>query len=237
MNIPLSLELGPLFIASLIGSPHCLGMCGGFVALYSAEKHGTIWSHLLYNGGRLITYLVLGAAVATVTRHVSGTLLTLGLPTLQILIPFLFIVGAAAHILFPERVNSFLYRVTPRPPKALGAATGAILRSTHSGLKPFLIGAVTTLLPCGWLYLFVGFAAAQESVKSALLVMLVFWFGTVPILITAGFASRKIISLLGLSHRRIAAGLVLVTGVFSLYQHLSHSTHHHSHHDHQAHIH
>ncbi len=42
------------------------------------------------------------------------------------------------------------------------------------------IGAITVLLPCGWLYLFVIFAAGTGAVLPAIAVMSAFWLGTLP---------------------------------------------------------
>ena len=57
--------LGTVFMASLAGSLHCAGMCGGFVAFYSGTEPGRrgrrYLAHLTYNGGRLTSYLILGA--------------------------------------------------------------------------------------------------------------------------------------------------------------------------------
>lgn len=48
-----------ILIASLLGSPHCAGMCGGFAAW--SGSGGLRWSGVAaYNLGRLITYITLG---------------------------------------------------------------------------------------------------------------------------------------------------------------------------------
>ena len=56
------LALGVL-TASLLGSMHCAGMCGGFVCFYATGadgRAGGTGSHVAYNVGRLVSYLVLG---------------------------------------------------------------------------------------------------------------------------------------------------------------------------------
>ena len=59
--------VGAVLVASLLGSPHCAGMCGGFVCFYSTQGGGARWySHLAYNGGRLLSYLGLGLAAGLV---------------------------------------------------------------------------------------------------------------------------------------------------------------------------
>jgi hypothetical protein len=53
------------------------------------------------------------------------------------------------------------------------------------------LGALSALLPCGWLWAFAITAAGTGSVPRALLVMLVFWFGTVPALAVVGLAAQR----------------------------------------------
>ena len=60
--------------------------------------------------------------------------------------------------------------VRRQSPTARGAATGLL----------------TTLLPCGWLYVFVATAAGTGRVPDAMLVMLVFWLGTLPMMVGRG---------------------------------------------------
>ncbi len=53
---------GAVLLASLLGSPHCAGMCGGFVCFYAGQGgRGQALAHVAYNLGRLASYLLLGA--------------------------------------------------------------------------------------------------------------------------------------------------------------------------------
>lgn len=44
------------FLTSLLGSFHCLGMCGGIVLVIDPLKGGALFYHL----GRLVSYLLMG---------------------------------------------------------------------------------------------------------------------------------------------------------------------------------
>ena len=50
--------------ASLLGSPHCAAMCGGFVCFYAGagRAHRAGRRHVAYNAGRLVSYVLLGLA-------------------------------------------------------------------------------------------------------------------------------------------------------------------------------
>ena len=56
--------------ASLVGSLHCVGMCGPFVAFYSGADGSSgvrrLLSHAGYSGGRLVAYLLLGLAAGAI---------------------------------------------------------------------------------------------------------------------------------------------------------------------------
>jgi len=78
------------------------------------------------------------------------------------------------------------------------------------------LGLSTTLVPCGWLYAFVATAAGTGSVISALTVMLVFWVGTLPALVTTGLGLRGLFSRFGSRARTISASLIAVSGLVLL---------------------
>lgn len=217
----------PIFLASILGSPHCAGMCGGFVALYAhaARRHHV--AHLLYNAGRLATYLALGVIAASLGSSidafagigrasaavVGGALVLYGISLLLGFTPF-------AELPLLRRIAALLAPVTQR-----------ILRSDQP-VKPFFIGAVTTLLPCGWLYTFVALALASAEPTTAAVIMALFWLGTVPMMLGIGYALRS--SLAFGAHRspRLVGILLICGGALSLYSHLNHNHDHHQGHDH-----
>ncbi|MBK9511260.1 MAG: sulfite exporter TauE/SafE family protein [Cytophagaceae bacterium] len=54
------------FLLGLVGSLHCVGMCGPLTLLLPQTAYNSykfIFGRLLYNGGRIITYSLLGASV------------------------------------------------------------------------------------------------------------------------------------------------------------------------------
>ena len=51
----------------LLGSIHCVGMCGGIVAALSmSQKNGGISGIFTYHFGRLLTYSILGATMGMI---------------------------------------------------------------------------------------------------------------------------------------------------------------------------
>jgi sulfite exporter TauE/SafE len=97
-------------------------------------------------------------------------------------------------------LTSLLVRVRNRSPATRGLATGLL----------------TTLLPCGWLYVFVATAGGTGHVVDAMAVMFFFWLGTLPMMVTLGLGAQR---LFGTFQRRlplVSAGAAVVLGGLSM---------------------
>jgi sulfite exporter TauE/SafE len=53
-------------------------------------------------------------------------------------------------------------------------------------VRALVVGLLTTLLPCGWLYAYAVTAAGTASPLAGMAVMGAFWLGSVPLLLAAG---------------------------------------------------
>ena len=200
-----------VFVAALLGSVHCAGMCGSFACLASGgdASHGrpALLSTAAYNAGRLLAYVTLGAlagtagagldqlgAVAGFTRPaaiVAGVLLILwGLAslaaTIGVRLPALAVPPALA-----SRIARGVRAVQQRPPMVRGLA----------------IGLLTAALPCGWLYAFVATSSAAGSALGGAVVMAAFWTGTVPMMAAVGLGAQR---LLGPARKHLPAFTAVV---------------------------
>lgn len=207
-------------LASLLGSAHCAAMCGGFVAAYShgesPGKAGRVLSHVAYNGGRLLTYALLGAAAGALGRaldlagHAAGLADAAGIlaGVLLLLWGALGLVPRAALIrLKPRRTSTFTSWVSAR---FLGFAKKPAL------LRAGLLGLSTTLLPCGWLYAFVALAAATGGAGEGAWLMTAFWLGSLPMMLGLGWSVQGLARRLHSRLPRLRAALVLAVGVVTL---------------------
>lgn len=189
--------LGTVFLASLAGSLHCAGMCGGLVVFYSGTdatrgaQRGI--AHGVYNGGRLLGYLLLGAAAGTIggVINLAGSMAGLqriAMPIAGVMM-ILWGLGAIAQIRglkifgfssgggkFSKTVRKAFANVARRPPAVRAAA----------------VGLLSAVLPCGWLWAFVITAAGTASPQGGIAVMAAFWAGTVPILVAIGFGAQAV---------------------------------------------
>src|SRR5688572_24566734 len=211
--------------ASLLGSVHCAAMCGGFVCMYagvgrprngSAAGARTLAPHVAYNAGRLVSYLTRGALAGAVGGGIDRVGGMAGIGRLAAIVAGALMVVwgtttllAAFGVRVPRRVTSrslqaaltsLLVRFRGRSPVVRGAATGLL----------------TTLLPCGWLYVFVATAGGTGHATTAAAVMFVFWLGTLPMMLTIGLGAQR---LFGAFQRRlplVGAGAAVILGLLSM---------------------
>jgi hypothetical protein len=209
--------LGAVLVASLFGSVHCAGMCTPFVCFYAgADARASWWGHLAYNGGRLVSYLILGAIAGAVGAGIQQVGLGVGVSRAAAsLAGILMITWGVVQLLVVRGVK------VPAPTPLAGAQQwmASRLRDVR-GLAPTVraltVGLLTTLLPCGWLYAFVITAAGTGTVADAMLLMTAFWIGTLPMMLAIGVGIR---SLAGPLRDRLPvfSALVLVAiGLYSL---------------------
>lgn len=184
-------------VAGLTGSPHCVGMCGGFALAASQTTGGT----LAWTLGRLFTYAVLGAIAGSVGGLVPGPGWVGSAVAAALLIWFalrLAGIGPAANASFP----------------VLTRWASALLR--RAGLPSrFAFGAVNGLLPCGLVYAALSFPVAVRNPLQGALVMLLFGLGTTPAIAVAVLGLRRLAAN-SLMARRALAVLVLVSGLGAL---------------------
>ncbi|TWT66836.1 hypothetical protein Pla123a_45340 [Posidoniimonas polymericola] len=207
-----------VLIASLLGSLHCAGMCGPFVAFAVNDSGDTPQTrlHLAYHLGRLATYMLLGAAAGA-----AGALVDLT-STLAGLQPLAMAAAGGLMVLFGllELARVAGLRLRHTKPPAVWVKTVQAGQRVALTLPPvrraLAIGLLTTLLPCGWLYAFAITAAGTGQPLAGAVVMAVFWVGTLPMLISLGMGLRAAMGVLGSRMPAITAAALIGVGVFTL---------------------
>lgn len=206
--------------ASLLGSLHCAGMCGGFVAFYAGTDASTGWmrvqGHLAYHGGRLTTYAVLGAVAGTVGHAVDLAGSAAGLQSTAAIVAGLAMFGWGAVQL--ARVLGLRLPQLPHGSLLQRAYSGVLskLRGRTPVGRALLLGLASTLLPCGWLYMFAITAAGTGHAGWGALVMAAFWVGTVPVLVGLAVGIQALAGPLRRHLPAISAVVLMVVGLVSV---------------------
>ncbi len=213
-----------VFLASVLGSGHCVGMCGGLAAFCGgASKEDTaassFFSSAAYNLGRFFSYVVLGAIAGFVGKSVNVLGSTAGVQQSAFLAAgiLLLIAGITGflgkkpsqYILGKAKANTLILRVLSSPRvKSLGPTQRAAS-----------LGLLSAALPCGWLWAFVVVAAGGGSTLLGAGVMAAFWLGTVPALALVGGLSHVFKTRLQRVSPQLSAAFLIIAGLAFLFQH------------------
>ncbi len=206
-----------ILLASLLGSPHCAAMCGGFVGI-AAQSSKPRYAQLGYHLGRLTTYLTLGAVAGFLGEAINRFGIMLGINRAAAVLTGILLIVSALSMLFGARLG--LARLIPRQLMQLSHLLLA-QSSRNARFQGFFLGLFSTLLPCGWLYTYVAIAGASASILQGMAIMVIFWVGTLPILLTIGSISHLIATPFRKHIPTFVAVLMLLAGIFAITGHLA----------------
>lgn len=199
-------------IFGLLGSFHCVGMCGPIAFLLPVDRNNPVKRVLQiasYHAGRLFTYATIGLLFG----FLGSRLQLFGIQQqLSIAIGVLMILA----ILLPNRMVStylgtqFLYKWIGKLKSALGNALKG-----KSIDRFFTIGFLNGLLPCGLVYMAVFGSVAAGGAWEGSLYMVFFGLGTIPLMTTATYLGNFLKA--GLRQRLLKAIPVVVVIVGMLF--------------------
>ena len=213
--------LGAIATASLLGSAHCVGMCGPMLLIATGMSTSVEakWRRQVreasYHLGRAVTYAGFGLAVGLagwVFQQATGAWSWVASATT---LAGWSMIGLGGWQLWSRyREASYSRPHGPWMQWWIRQLAGVRRWSERipAGLRPFLWGMVSTLLPCGWLYTFVLVAAGAGSVGGAVAMMMAFWVGTLPALIALNFSWTRLQPRLQRALPSLASLLLIVFG-------------------------
>jgi sulfite exporter TauE/SafE len=209
-------ELPFIVLGGLLGSSHCVGMCGGFVLTIGLGARSFVENlvrQLLYGLGRLFTYAALGFAAGWMGLWFSsrkGVLVNAQAWLAFVAGAILVTQGLTALGVVPGHLR----RARRGSACPAGSAFRSILSSPRR-LDVFLAGLLNGFLPCGLVYGALALAASSAAVVRGSLIMAAFGAGTLPLMLLAGLGG----SILSLAARRrvfrLAAVCLTALGILS----------------------
>ncbi|MGP4713535.1 MULTISPECIES: sulfite exporter TauE/SafE family protein [unclassified Psychrobacter] len=203
------------FLMGFLGSPHCLGMCGGLVAAFSlsmkdvspAKRRRLIAT---YHFGRLISYSILGLIAGLIGTTVLEPLMR-GNSTPRILLGLVLVFVGVTMLGAPflsklERVGMrFWQYLSPIRQKVFPLNTYP---------RAMAAGLLWGYLPCGLVYGALLIAVVAHNPLGGAALMFVFGLGTVPMLVatheTVGWLRDKIGRL---RLRQINGSIMILSGL------------------------
>lgn len=226
-----------VFVASLAGSLHCIGMCGPFAMLAASRNNGRSGGcsesqacssvaalAFFYHAGRLLTYTLVGVACGvaglalnSATNRWANSASFFQQSATWIAGLLMIFVGVVAIL----RLSGWKLRYFHLA-KGINKRLAGLYRKV-TVLSPVkravAIGMLASLMPCGWLYTFAITAAGTGDPLSGAVVMATFWAGSVPALlgvVPLAAIIRRTGDRLAKTIPWAMAGLIILTGVFTL---------------------
>lgn len=173
------LEYWPAFVLGILGSTHCVGMCGA-IAISLPKRDVSSISHFLdslwYNLGRITTYGIMGLLFGLI----GNTLVFAGWQRWGAIILGVFLLFAALSYLQSNKVQS-LQLLPTFFVSFLQKKIGQLWRNPNQ-YSTFLIGSLNGGLPCGLVYVALAGALGTGNVWQGSLFMFAFGLGTLPLM-------------------------------------------------------
>ena len=204
-------------VLGLLGSGHCLGMCGGFISAlaltlpreHSHQRHALLLS---YNLGRLMSYGLAGTLAGLLGWILVSTPLAItvrSVAAILLILMGLYLSGWWSGLRHIEKIGQGLWgKLQPIIQRLLPM-------NTHP--KALLLGLLWGWLPCGLVYSTLLWAATQGNALHSLWLMLAFGLGTTPVLLVTGLAAKQMEQLLKKqSIRQLGGSLIILLGLWSL---------------------
>lgn len=211
------------FLLGLLGSGHCLGMCGGIssaLGLNSTAKNSDtkdssfISAHVLaYNLGRIISYSLAGLIVGTLGFWLSKNLSSLSilryLAAFMLILIGLYLGKWFNGIIYTEKLGKLLWPfIQPLSKRFIP------VKNTRDAL---IVGMVWGWLPCGLVYSALIWASLESSAVGSTLIMLGFGLGTLPAMLATGFFAQKFNQIIRKTWFRSSSGsLMIAFGIWSM---------------------
>ncbi len=222
-------ELSLITVLGFLGSfGHCAGMCGPLVLAFSLGRNTSqTWIQrlrfqLLLNGGRLLSYALVGAAVGGLGSVLvaGGSLAGMGSPlrqTMTILTGGLLVVMGLTRMAPSQSPRLSFWH----PLKAWGLqerlhlALNQLSQQPH-WWTPAALGMAWGLIPCGFLCTAQLKAADAGDLWQGGLIMLAFGVGTVPAMVGLGISLASISADQRSQLSRAGGWLTLLIGVLTI---------------------
>lgn len=202
------------FLLGLLGSGHCLGMCGGLASALGMNSGEHAGRHVLcYNLGRILSYSVAGLIVGSLGFWLGKQLAALEvlryLAACMLILLGLYIGRWFNGLLYFEKLGHKLWPlIQPMSKRFLP------IKSVKDAL---IVGMIWGWLPCGLVYSALIWASLESNILASMLIMLCFGLGTLPAMLATGMFAQSFNNFVRKAwFRPTAASLMILFGIWTL---------------------
>ena len=209
-------ELTAAFMMGLLGSMHCIGMCGGLVGALTMSRPKLWWSGLMsYQAGRVLTYSLLGLMAGVIGAGLHSMAWFEHIQRAVIVLAGIMMIAFGLNLggWLPDPFSKAASRIIA----SLGI--GRLISSAAGSDKSVnwaVVGMMNGLLPCGLVYAALTLSLASGGVVESGMMMMAFGIGTIPAMTFVPVLVRKITPNSRGVILKIAAILVIVLGVMMM---------------------
>ncbi len=206
LSIQLAL-MSSVLVMGFLGSWHCGVMCGPLSCNFKKQQ-----DFFTYHLGRLISYLML----ASFLFYGSSFFLTTDSRWLRLLASLVFgllfiYFGLIQLTIFKN--SRWLFGYYKLQFRLLKKNKSLYLRF------PVMLGLLTGLFPCGWLYTFLLLSSQMKSWPQSMLLVLIFWFTSLPAFIVFTGFMQNLIKNSPVRYQTLSGVVLIMAGLFSVIGH------------------
>ena len=212
------ISLLSMFLLGLAGSLHCAVMCGPLcmaLPLSREDKNKMLIQSFIYHSGRILGYASLGMVIGLAGQ----ALVFMRIQNVIIISTGILFLIIGAYQVSKKNLN-FSYFTQLQQPKLIKKTFSTLInRSDKASIVA--MGFLNGLLPCGLVYSALALSIQNFTIKSTIINMVFFGFGTLPMMIslTAGigatFFSKKI------NFKSVSPYIFLLMGILMIYRGLN----------------
>ncbi|WP_417597616.1 sulfite exporter TauE/SafE family protein [Oceanospirillum sp.] len=204
------------FVFGLMGSAHCLGMCGGIMSTLTLARSSSstgMLPLLAYNSGRIFSYTLAGTIVASLGALLSDSLLVIAeimriVASIILIMMACYIANWWKGLVYIEHAGRYLWKYLQ--------PTASRLMPVRTNTQALLLGLVWGWLPCGLVYSILIWALSVAHPLQGAAIMLFFGLGTLPAMLMTGLLASQIKDLSRSSGVRSVAAIIII--IFALWQ-------------------
>lgn len=221
VNVSSKSSLPAFFALGLIaGVSSCAALVGGMVLsmskqwleIYSDRKSTLekLQPHIMFNTGRVVSFAVLGVILGVIGSRLQ---ISLGFTSFLIIVVSIVMFFLALQMLGVKGLRKFQFTLPKFVTRYIADET-----NFKGRYMPFVMGAFTFFLPCGFTITAQGMALLSGNPVQGGLIMALFALGTTPALLLIGFSAVKFSSRPHLSYQfsKIAGVLILFFAIFNV---------------------
>lgn len=196
--------LGSVLLMGFLGSWHCGVMCGPLSCNFRKQK-----DFFSYHLGRLVSYVIIGSLLF----YGSHFFLNSESRTLKVGSSLFF---GVVFILFGLSQLNFIKSKQVQL-KYFKFQFKIIEKNKDIAKRfPIVLGLLTGLFPCMWLYSFLILSSQVKSIDQSLLIIFLFWLSSLPAFVLVASFMQGLIRSAPLPHQKISAIVLILAGLFSV---------------------